>query len=252
MRRRLDQEASMPLLEHLKALRKVVLISAYAIAIGALVGWVVSDPVFAYLAKPILDIMEDIFITTTPLEPVLVKLKMSLVIGAVIASPIIFWQLWSFILPALKRTERKWLYISVPCSILLFLGGVAFCFYYVLPIGVKFLLFVGGNAVVTTTFLTKASFLNFILAFLLMFGLVFQIPIVLLILISLRIIAPQTLAKKRRYALFFIVLIAVIISPTPDLLSQGLMIFPMYLLYEISIWLGYLIVWRWNRKANAQ
>jgi sec-independent protein translocase protein TatC len=148
------------------------------------------------------------------------------------------------VLPALKQNERKYLYYIVPSSVLLFLGGAALCFYLVMPIGVKFLLFSTGGGVQSTPFVTKTSYLSFLLTFLLTFGLVFQLPIVLLILIRLGVLSPQTLAKQRRWAILAIVIAVAIVSPSPDLLTQVLMAGPMYLLYEISIWLGYLIARR--------
>lgn len=244
MRRRKRQlnEANLPLMEHLKALRKVLVISAYAILIGTIVGWFFSDRTFAYLAAPVTQLEAITFITTTPLEPMLVKVKISLLIGIVLALPVVIWQIWSFVLPALKQNERKYLYFIVPSSVVLFLGGVALCFFVVLPIGLKFLLFIGGDAVKSyTPFLTKSSYFGFLTTMFLTFGLVFQLPIVLLILIRIGVLSPQALAAKRRWAILSIVILAVVVSPTPDLLTQLLMAGPMYLLYEISIWLGYLV-----------
>jgi len=252
VRRRKKPNAEMPLLDHLKELRKVFIISAYAIAFGTVVGWALSDYAYAFLAEPIRGINEVSFITTTPMEPILVKLKISLVVGLVIACPIVIWQVWSFILPALKQNEKKYVYIIVPWSILLFIGGVAFSFYMVLPVGLKFLLFAGGEAVDSTPFVTKSSYLNFILTFMISFGLVFQLPIVLLLLIRLGYLSPNTLAKHRRWAFFFIIVIAVLISPTPDLATQFLMAGPMYLLYEASIWLGYLVERGRKRKLARE
>jgi len=248
VRSKKKQMVEMPLLEHLKEFRKVFLFSAYAIAFGTIVGWAFSDYVYRFLAHPMMGIDEVHFITTTPLEPVFVKLKVSLVAGLLVALPIVVWQIWSFILPALKKNERKYLYFIVPWSIILFVGGAAFSFYFVLPVGLKFLLFVGGGAVDSTPFVTKSSYLNFILTFVLSFGLVFQLPIVLLLLIRIGYLSPQTLAKHRKWAFFIIVIVAVIISPTPDLLTQFLMAGPMYMLYEMSIWLGYLVM-RSKRKS---
>ena len=238
-------------MEHLKALRKVLIISAYAIALGSMIGWFVSDYVFALLAAPIAPLKEIEFITTTPLEPILVKLKVSIVTGLIIMLPVVVWQIWSFILPALKQNERKYLYIIVPSSVLLFIGGAALCFFVVMPIGIKFLMFVGSEAVESTPFLTKTSYLSFVLAFIMSFGLVFQLPIVLLMLIRIGMLTPQTLGKKRRWAVLASVVGAVIVSPTPDLFTQLLMAGPMYLLYEISIWLGYLIVRRRDKDLAS-
>lgn len=243
------EDVSMPLMEHLRELRKVLVVSAYAIAVGAVLGWVFADPVYAYLASPVVHLTQVSFITTTPMEPVMVKLKVSLVIGVTVALPIILWRIWSFILPALKQNERKYLYLIVPCSFILFLAGAAFCFYIVLPVGMKYLLLIGGG-VQSTPFLSKSSYLNFIITFLVTFGLVFQLPIVLLILIRMGILSPRTLARKRKWAVFIIVIVAVIVAPTPDLLTQSLMAAPMYLLYEVSIWLGYLVARRRAAAAN--
>lgn len=247
MRRRKREDMNMPLMQHLKELRKVLMVAAYAIAIGTILGWLFSDPVYAYLARPVTQMNKVMFITTTPMEPVMVKLKVSVLIGATIALPVILWQIWSFVLPALKQTERKYLYMIVPSSLLLFVGGAAFCFYLVLPVGIKFLLLAGGGAVQSTPFLTKSSYLSFLITFLLTFGLIFQMPIFLLILIRIGLLSPKTLAKKRKWALFAIIILAAVVSPTPDLFTQLLMAGPMYLLYEISIWLGYLAA----RKRDA-
>lgn len=251
MRRRKREDQNMPLMEHIHALRRVLVYAALGIALGTIIGWVYSDQVFRYLAQPAVNLQGVNFITTTPMEPVMVKLKISLVVGIAIALPIIVWQLWSFILPALKQNERKYLYIIMPSSLLLLIGGAAFAYYLVVPMGMKFLLYIGIESVQTTAFLTKTSYLSFILSFIITFGLVFQMPVVLLLLIRLGLISPKTLAKKRKWAFFGIVVAAMLVSPTPDLMTQGLMVVPMYLLYEISIWLGYLVV-RNREKALQQ
>jgi len=240
VRRRKIKNAEMALLGHLKELRKVLLFSAFAIAFGTIIGWVFSDQGYRILAEPLLNNSTVEFITTTPMEPVLVKIKISLAIGIIVAVPILFWQIWSFILPALKKKERKYLYYIVPSSVILFLGGAAFTYFFVLPVGLKVLLTIGGGAVQSTPFVTKSSYLNFILTFLLSFGLVFQLPVVLVLLMRLGVVSARTLARYRKYALLIIVVLAVIISPTPDLMTQLLMAGPMYLLYELSIWLGYI------------
>lgn len=251
MRRRKREDINMPLMEHISALRKVLVFSAYAIAFGTVLGWIFSDQVFAYLANPVVGLTGVSFVTTTPMEPMMVKLKVSLVVGVIVALPILVWQIWSFILPALKQNERKYLYLIIPSSLFLFILGAAFSFYFVIPIGMKFLLFVGNTAVQTTSLLTKSSYLSFLITFLLTFGLVFQLPVVLLLLIRIGMISPQTLAKKRKWALFIIIALAMLISPTPDLMTQALMAGPMYLLYEISIWLGFLVARSREKALNA-
>jgi len=242
VRRRKRRSSEIPLIDHLKELRKVFIMSAYAIAIGTVGGWALSDLAYQFLAQPISGVKNAGFITTTPMEPVLVKLKISIVTGIIIALPIIIWQIWSFILPALKKNERKYLYLIVPFSVLLFLGGAAFAFYFVLPAALKFLLLAGGGAVESTLFVTKSSYLNFILTFILSFGLVSQLPVVLLLLIGAGYLSPKTLARCRKWAFFLIIVLAFVLCPSPDIVTQLLMAGPMYMLYELSIWLGYLVV----------
>jgi len=250
VKRRKRQLMDMPLLDHIKELRKVLLYSVCAVGAGTILGWFLSDPAYRFLAQPLLDINGVTFITTTPMEPMFVKLKVSLVIGIAVAIPIIIWQIWSFVLPALKRNERKYLFFIVPSSVILFWGGLCFSFLFVLPNGLKFLLFAGGGAVDYTPFVTKSSYLNFILTFVLTFGAIFQLPVVLLLLMRLGLVTPRALARFRKWAFFLIVILAVIISPTPDLLTQFLMAGPMYLLYELSIWLGYLTQKRRNKELT--
>ncbi|WP_407310752.1 twin-arginine translocase subunit TatC [Desulfosporosinus sp. SB140] len=252
MRRRTRGEGNMPLLEHVLALRKVLVIAAYAVAVGTVIGWFFSDQAFAYMARPVIQLKNITFITTTPMEPMLVKLKVSLCIGITLALPIILWQIWSFVLPALKQNEKKYLYMIVPSSVFLFLCGAALCFYVVLPMGIKFLLYAGGGTVQSTPFVTKTSYLGFLMTFLLTFGLVFQLPIVLLILIRIGVLSPKTLAKKRRWAILIIIILAAVVSPTPDLFTQLLMAGPMYFLFEISIWLGYLVARKRDKQLAAQ
>ncbi|NLI91015.1 MAG: twin-arginine translocase subunit TatC [Peptococcaceae bacterium] len=238
---------NMAITDHLKELRKVILISAYAIAAGSIGGWLLSDYTYKILAKPIEGISQTHFITTTPMEPILVKLQVSLVVGVIIALPIILWQIWSFILPALKENEKKYVYFIVPPSLILFLTGASFSFLVVLPMGLKFLL-LAGSGVESTPFVTMSSYLRFIITFLLSFGLVFQLPILLLLLIRIGVISPDFLARKRKWAFFIIIVLSAIISPTPDLVTQLLMAGPMYMLYEVSIWLGYLITRKKKRR----
>lgn len=243
----MGQQKAMSLIEHLVELRRVLIVSAFAIAGGTVIGWLISAPLFGFLTGPVALLQHTKFVTTSITEPVLVKLKVSLLAGILVASPVVLWQIWSFVLPALKKNERKYVYLTVPISVLLFFVGAAFAFYVVLPVGIRFLLFV-NSGVKYEPLITQNSYLSFLTTFLVAFGLVFELPVALLILVRLGVLTPQWLRKKRRYALFIIIVVAALISPTPDIPSQLLMAGPMYLLYEVSIWLSYLVV-RSRRKA---
>jgi sec-independent protein translocase protein TatC len=250
VKRKSAQVAEMPLWDHLKALRKALVVSAYAIAIGTVGGWALSDILFRVLSAPV-EMAGVPLISIGVMDQLMVKLKLSLIAGVIIAAPVVIWQIWSFVLPALNRSEKKMVYLIALPSILLFIGGVVFAFFIVLPLCLKFLFFVGGDTVDTVQS-AIADYLGFITAFLLTFGCVFQLPVVLLVLIRLEIVTPASLGKYRKYAFFIIVVVAVILSPTPDLATQALMITPMYLLYELSIWIGFLMVWRRRKKLARQ
>jgi len=243
----MGQEKTMSLIEHLTEFRKVLIVSAFAIAIGTVAGFAVSEHFFGYLTGPVASLAGTKFVTTSITEPIMVKLKVSLIAGIMIALPVVAWQVWNFVLPALKKNERKYVYIITPFSVLLFLAGASFAFYVVMPVGIKFLLFV-NSGVKYDPLITQSSYLSFLLTFLLAFGLVFELPVVLLVAVRAGFLTPQWLGKNRRYALFIIVVIAAFVSPTPDIPSLLLMAGPMYLLYEVSIWLSYLVA-RSRQKA---
>jgi len=228
----------------------VLLIVAYAVAGGAVIGWALAPMVLSFMTLPVSDLLEVSLVSLGPLERLMVKLKLSMVIGVIIMAPVIFWQIWSFLLPALKRSEKKNIYMAVPWSVVLFLGGAAFCFLVVMPLSLNFFVSMGQEGVATQQMYSIKTYVDFVLRFVMAFGLVFQLPLVLLLLMKLGILQPKALIKFRRYAIFFIVLAAVIISPTPDLWTLSLMILPMYLLYEVSIWVGVLMLKRKRKKEE--
>jgi sec-independent protein translocase protein TatC len=246
VKRKATPATEMLLWDHLKALRKALVVSAYAIAAGTVCGWALSGFAFKLLAAPV-ELAGVPLISIGVMDQLMVKLKLSLIVGVIVAAPVVIWQDWAFILPALTKSEKKMVYLVALPSIVLFIGGVAFAFFVVLPLCLKFLFFIGGDAVDTVQS-AVADYLSFVTVFLLTFGCVFQLPIALLALIRLEIVSPAALGKYRKYAFFIIVVVAVILSPTPDLATQALMITPMYLLYELSVWLGYLLVRRRKKR----
>ncbi len=237
----MKSEKRMSIIRHLLEFRKMLMISAYAIAVGVIIGWFIYVPLFKFLTHPVVGLEPVKFVTTSITEPITVKLKVSLMAGILIALPVVAWQVWSFIFPALKKKERKFFYSLVPFSTILFLAGAVFAFYVVLPIAIRFLLLI-NSGVQYQPLVSQSSYLNLLLKLLLSFGLGFELPVVVLIAVWLKILTPQWLAKKRKYALLLIVILVFIISPTPDIPSQLLMAAPFYLLYEVSIWMSYLIV----------
>lgn len=229
----MTDEKQMTIFEHLGALRKVLVVSAVATALTSVVGWIYAEKIIAILTAPITALKYNLIVISVT-EALFTKFKVAIFAGLLLALPVILYQLWTFLLPALKTSEKKYLRYLVPASFLLFIAGVAFGFKVVFPLGVKVLLttFVVGSI---TPMVTLSNYLSFAIAFLLPFGLIFELPLIILFLSKLGIISPKYLKEKRKYALLIIFIIAAALTPGPDVISQLLMAAPMYILYEASI-----------------
>ncbi|MDA8234037.1 MAG: twin-arginine translocase subunit TatC [Clostridia bacterium] len=235
-------EKHMSLMDHLAELRKVILISLVSLIPATAVGWFLTDWAMEVLTKPLRDINPDMKLLALGLiSPFFTFFKMAMGIGVVLALPVILYQIWSFLLPALKQNERKALIVIVPVSVLLFVVGVIFGYLTVFQIAIKFLWQFAVDTGTVMPAYALQEYLSFAVGFHLGFGFVFELPIIILTLARFGIVSPRFLAEKRKYALLIIVIIAAFLTPGPDVVSQILMAAPMYILYEISIWLSYLV-----------
>lgn len=224
-------DKKMSWIEHLEDLRRVIIISLIAILTATIVCFFYSDYFLSLLQRPVSQMdLKLVFIGVT--EGFFTKIKIALYAGFVFAFPIVIWQLWRFILPALYPHERRYLLILVPVSTLLFAGGVFFGYSTVFPIAIYFLVQIAGDL---EPMLTIGKYLSFCTAFLIPFGIVFEMPVITVFLTRIGIITPQLLSSKRKYALLVMFVVGAVLTPGPDPLSQLLMALPMYFLYEISI-----------------
>lgn len=229
--RNLSVEEKQTILEHLEDLRKSLLISVIAIVLAAVVAFYYSDYILAIIQRPLKPMELDlIFIGIT--EGFYIKLKLAFFGGLVLAFPIIAWQIYRFVAPALFPKERRYVVILIPLMILLFAAGVLFAYFGVLKLVISFLILVAGDL---EPMLTVDKYVSFVLAFTIPFGLIFELPVIVYFLTRLGIISPEWLSQKRKYALLAIFIIAAVLTPGPDPISQCLMGVPVYLLYEISI-----------------
>ncbi|MGE5543571.1 MAG: twin-arginine translocase subunit TatC, partial [Bacillota bacterium] len=227
----LTAEEKQTILEHLEDLRKSLLISVVAVILAAVVAFYYSDLLLAIIQKPLKPLELDlVFIGVT--EGFFIKLKLAFFGGLVLAFPIIAWQIYRFVAPALFPNERRYVLILFPIMILLFAGGVLFAYFGILKLVIAFLIMVAGDL---EPMLTVDRYVSFVLAFTIPFGLVFELPVVVYFLTRIGIISPGWLSQKRKYALLAIFLLAAVLTPGPDPISQCLMGVPIYLLYEISI-----------------
>lgn len=223
----------MPLAGHFQELRKVLIVSALVtLAASMTVFFTWADRLFFLLTRPVEE-LEIPIIAIRVTELFMAKIKISLLGGFILSFPVILWQLWSFFSPALTKRERRWACFLIPFSVLLFSLGIVFTYVTVFPLTVKFLLLTVGGGYMPM--ITVKEYLSFTLAFFIPMGLAFQLPLVVLVLGRLRVIHPSFLTQKREYAILAILILAAVLTG-PDVVSQLMMAAPVYLLYEISIW----------------
>ena len=170
------------------------------------------------------------------LDPIMIYVKVIVFIAIIVISPVLMYQLWSFISPGLHETERRATLNYIPFTFFLFVGGISFSYFVLLPYVMKFMMNLSTELDITQTIGINEYF-TFLFQLLIPFGIVFQLPVVLLFLTRLGILDPTTLVKIRKYAYFVLFVIAAFITP-PDLLSHLFVTVPLFALYEISIFIS--------------
>ncbi|WP_459774409.1 twin-arginine translocase subunit TatC [Aquifex pyrophilus] len=227
----------MPLTEHLRELRYRLIVSIVAFLIGSGVSFYFAKNVFEVLKRPVMESYPDVeLITLSPTEPLFILIKISLAVGFILASPVILYQMWRFIEPALYSHEKRMFIPLLLGSITLFLLGALFAYFVVLPLALKFLLGLGFSQLLATPYLSVDMYVSFVLKMVIAFGIAFQMPIVLYVLQKAGIVTPEQLSRFRKYFIVIAFLIGAIIAP--DVSTQVLMAIPLILLYEISVFLG--------------
>ena len=227
-----DDDGTMSLTAHLEELRSRIIKSLLAIAFGSCVAYLFLDEITNYLTLPVGKLYY-----MKPGEAFFTYLKIDIAAGFLIALPIIFYHAWRFFLPALTRGERAVLGILVPASVMLFFAGLAFSFFLILPVALKFFMGFGQESENLQTLFSFGSYFEFVILFVLPFGFVFELPLVIIVLGKLGILTSEKLGKYRRYVFFFSFVIGALVT-SPDVITQIAVAIPVVLLYEV----GYLVV----------
>ena len=226
------QDGGAPLLVHLMALRRVLIVSAAAVAIAfVLVFYVAIEKLMAWIIGPIADRGIEIIYTAMS-EALVTKFKVAIVAAIILASPVIIWQVWSFIKPALYPKEKKTFRGLFLVALLLFLLGVAFCYLAVYTLAVDFFLVAGDN--LATPMLSIDKYVSFRFGFIVPFGVAFQLPVALYLTTRMGLTDYKMLASKRKFVILGIFVLAAVLTP-PDVVSQVALGLPMILLYEVGI-----------------
>jgi sec-independent protein translocase protein TatC len=268
-------EKLMSFTEHLEELRKRLKYSALAVFACMIVAYGFSDFLFALLAQPLIQAWESAGLGTpqlhfaNPIEPFFTFLKLSLVVGLFVASPFVFYQIWSFVGPGLYKKEKRYALPFGLLSGLFFTGGAAFGYFIVFPVGFKFFLSYARsnmgvmqkifkqrvNIAVKHTFKLKPTlmmgeYFGLVSRMLLAFGLVFELPLVVFFLSMAEIVTHKSLWRFNRYFIVLSFVVGAMLTP-PDVITQIMMATPLLILYNLSILLSFIFVRR-KRRAKAE
>jgi sec-independent protein translocase protein TatC len=228
--------ASMTVVQHLTELRDRLFFSLMAVAVGAVICFLLFNRILEFMVEPYTEITgKKALIFTHPLEGFLTKIKVSAYGGLVVAAPVVFWHLWRFITPGLHPKEKRYAIPFVASSVVLFSGG-AILSLLTFPKALDFLLGVGGDNL--EPFLTAGNYLSLVFLMAISFGLAFEFPIVVVFLLLARILTTAQLRSWRRYAFLAIVIIAAVVTPSQDPITLFALALPMYLLYEGALLVG--------------
>src|SRR6266702_1148691 len=242
----------MPFLDHLEELRWRILYSLLAVVVGTLVGWVIVEhiDVIGLLIEPIKPLIPGGKLrVTSPTDPFFITLKFAFVVGLVLASPVVGYQAWAFLAPALYERERRLIIPALSAGALLFLGGPTAAYQWVLPRALGVLLSFQQN--VFDPLITADKYFAFAAQLIIAFGVITELPLVVVILAILGLVTPQFLARNRRYAIAISAVAAALLAP-PDAVSMLLMMVPLWLLFEVSIWCAWVVEKRRRRRQRAE
>jgi len=232
----------MSFFDHIEELRKRLLIALVSLAVGVTVSLFFGEKAVAILTLPIggLDKLQSIEIT----ENIGVYMRVSLLMGVILAFPMVIYQLLLFILPGLNFREKRSVLMAIPFATLFFVGGVAFAYFVMLPAALPFLI----NFLGVTTNPRLSSYISFITDLLFWIGVVFEMPLLVYVIARFGLLTPKSMLKYWRQAIVIIAILAAVITPTVDPVNMSLMMIPLVGLYFISV----LFAWFANRSRNRQ
>jgi sec-independent protein translocase protein TatC len=243
-----NPEGRMPLVEHIRELRNRLVKAVLAVIVGMVIGWLIYNRAFNFIVGPFcrVDIHGTVgcgkdghpLVVTGVFDPFFVRLKVAFVVGLIVSSPIWFYQFWAFIAPGLYRRERRWAYGFVGAAVPLFLLGGFFA-YLAMSRGLRFLL--GLTPTDVRPLITIDTYFGYVMAMLLIFGIAFELPLVLVMLNAAGVVSHTFVRKWRRVMIFMVFVFAGAATPSPDPFSMLLLAIPCVILVEVAevfVWLN--------------
>lgn len=229
MSKRLERQ---PILEHLGELRQRLMWAAGALIVGTAISFAFARPLLAFLISPYGERVQAI----SPTDTIETYFKVSLVSGAILAMPVILLQLWIFISPALEANERRFVYVFIPAAFTMFLLGILFSWFVLLPAAISFL--AGFMPEIFVTEWTAPEYINFTTNFLFWLGISFEMPLVIYLLARVGVVTSEALREHWRIAVVGVAILAAVITPSIDPVTMLLTMAPLLVLYALSILLA--------------
>ncbi|MED3625489.1 twin-arginine translocase subunit TatC [Neobacillus thermocopriae] len=239
------EDKELYLVDHLEELRRRIIISAIAFIVFFIVGFIYVDDIYQWFVRD----LDGKLMVLGPSDIISIYFMLATVVAIAGTIPVLALQIWLFVKPALKPSERKITLSYIPALFILFIVGLAFGYFIIFPMVLNFLLNMGADLFVTN--FTADRYFRFILYMSLPFGVLFELPAIVMFLTSIGIINPFVLARIRKYAYFVLVIIAIVITP-PDFMSDFVVTLPLLLLYEISISLSKFVFRKRLKKEQEE
>lgn len=226
----------MTIMQHFAELRRRILWTAFVFVLAFVFGWVISNSVEAFLSAPLMSVWNDAALLYAEItDGLMIQFSLATLVALIITVPVLLWNIWAYIAPGLHKNEKQFLIPIFVISPLLFIAGAAFAFYILFPFVFKFFLEINESASVPVVLLPSIKgYLAFSIGLLKVFGLAFQLPLILIGLNRVGLLSKQAAIKSRRYVIIGVFVLAAMLTP-PDVLSQVLLAVPMLLLFEISL-----------------
>lgn len=241
----------MGLMEHVGELRSRLIKSVLTLVALFFVCYAYAPEILTYLRQPLIAVLPkgaNSLYFTGPMDVFMANVKLGFFSALVLSCPVWIYQLWRFVEPALYEKERRYVMPFMISAISLFIIGVSFCFYVIIPTALQYLIGL-GNEMGATPIITINDYLSLIMLLMAGFGAIFETPVILVLLAMLDLITAQTLRDNRKIVVVIIFIVAAVLTPTPDPISQCAMAFPTYLMYEGSI---LIIAYMQKKKQKAE